>query len=117
MYKVNPGSYASVFVLPTQVADKHLRMAGKAQLKVLLWLFRNPNTAFDLDVISRDTGIPKDEIDDAMLYWIDAGVVIKDGEAPVPVQQETVSASQQLRAEKSTIPVVQEPVSKPGFLM
>lgn len=113
MYKVNPGSYASVFVLPTQIADKHLRMAGKAQLKVLLWLFRNPNTTFDLDVISRDTGIPRDEIDDAMLYWIDAGLVMKDGEAPVPVQTETVSASQQLRAEKSTFTVVQKPITKP----
>lgn len=113
MYKVNPGSYASVFVLPTQIADKHLRMAGKAQLKVLLWLFRNPNTTFDLDVISRDTGIPKDEIDDAMLYWLDAGLVMKDGESPVPVQTETVSASQQLREEKSTFAVTQQSVAKP----
>lgn len=88
MYKINPTSYSSVFVIPTQIADKHLRMAGKAQLKVLLWLYRNTTTAFDLDVISRDTGIPKDEIDDAMLYWIDAGLVVKDGEAPVPVVNE-----------------------------
>lgn len=113
MYKVNPGSYASVFVLPTQIADKHLRMAGKAQLKVLLWLFRNPNTPFDLDVISRDTGIPRDEIDDAMLYWIDAGLVMKDGEAPVPMQPEIVSASQQLRTEKAALPTAEEPVIKP----
>ncbi len=112
MYKVNPGSYASVFVLPTQIADKHLRMAGKAQLKVLLWLFRNPNTPFDLDVISRDTGIPRDEIDDAMLYWIDAGLVIKDGETPVPVQAETTSATQQLREEKTAF-AAPAPVTKP----
>lgn len=89
MYKVNPGSYSSVFVLPTQIADKHLRMAGKAQLKVLLWLYRNPNEAFDLAVISRDTGIPTDEIDDAMLYWIEAGIVIKDGEMPVVIREES----------------------------
>lgn len=112
MYKVNPSSYASVFVLPTQIADKHLRMAGKAQLKVLLWLFRNPNTVFELDVISRDTGIPKDEIDDAMLYWIDAGLVMKDGENPVSVQSETVSASQQLRQEKATFAAAEVPVPK-----
>ena len=87
MYKINPNSYSSVFVIPTQIADKHLRMAGKAQLKVLLWLYRNTTTAFDIDVISRDTGIPKDEIDDAMLYWIDAGLVVKDGENPTPIAQ------------------------------
>lgn len=113
MYRVNPSSYASVFVLPTQIADKHLRMAGKAQLKVLLWLFRNPNTAFDIDIISRDTGIPKDEIDDAMLYWLDAGLVVKDGEAPIPVQTETVSATEQLRREKSSFTPVEVPAAKP----
>ena len=110
MYKVNPGSYASVFVVPTQIADKHLRMAGKAQLKVLLWLYRNPNTPFELDVISRDTGIPRDEIDDAMLYWIDAGLIIRDGEAPAPVPQENVSASQQIRAEKTPFVASAQPV-------
>ena len=48
MYKINPNSYKSVFVLPTEIADKHLRMAGKAQLKVLLWLFRNSCREFDI---------------------------------------------------------------------
>lgn len=83
MYKINPNSYASVFALPTDVADRHLRMAGKAQLKVLLWLYRNPATKAEISVISRDTGIPADEIDDAMLYWIEAGLVSKDGDAVV----------------------------------
>lgn len=88
MYKINPSSYSSVFVIPTEIADKHLRMAGKAQLKVLLWLYRNPMAPFDLAVVSRETGIPTDEIDDAMLYWIQAGLVSKDGESSpvVPVQ-------------------------------
>ncbi len=100
MYKINPSSYSSVFVLPTQIADKHLRMAGKAQLKVLLWLYRNPSVTPDIDVISKDTGIPRDEIDDAMLYWIDAGLVLKDGEEPVvqsPVVRESFSATENAR--------------------
>ena len=97
MYKINPASYSSVFVLPTQIADKHLRMAGKAQLKVLLWLYRNPSVNPDIEVIARDTGIPKDEIDDAMLYWIDAGLVIKDGEEPAPVEKEPYSATENAR--------------------
>lgn len=93
MYKINPSSYSSVFVIPTQIADRHLRLAGKAQLKVLLWLYRNPSVTADIDIISKDTGIPKDEIDDAMLYWIEAGLVMKDGEAPVQIQTEAPSYS------------------------
>ena len=94
MYSINPASYSSVFVLPTEIADKHLRMAGKAQLKVLLWLYRNPSAEFELGVISRETGIPTDEIDDAMLYWIDAGLVVKKGENPAVSQPVTAAAEE-----------------------
>lgn len=96
MYKVNVNSYSSVFALPTDIADRHLRMAGKAQLKVLLWLYRNPSVVADINVISKDTGIPVDEIDDAMLYWIDAGLVLKDGEV-ASHDSSAQSASQVLR--------------------
>lgn len=83
MYKINSDSYASVFVLPTVVADKHLRMAGKAQLKALLWLYRNSAREADISEISKETGIPADEIDDAMLYWIEAGLVTnEEGKQP-----------------------------------
>ncbi len=110
MYKINPSSYSSVFVLPTQIADRHLRLAGKAQLKVLLWLYRNPSVTPDIDVISKDTGIPRDEIDDAMLYWIEAGLVIKDGEAPVqiPVDTPSYSATENARLQAVTSVPVRE---------
>ncbi len=110
MYKINPSSYSSVFVLPTQIADKHLRLAGKAQLKVLLWLYRNSSVTPDIEVISKDTGIPRDEIDDAMLYWIEAGLVMKDGEKPVQVQQETptFSATENARLQAVTSVPVRE---------
>lgn len=64
-------------------------MAGKAQLKVLLWLYRNPAAKTDIKQISVDTGIPADEIDDAMLYWIEAGLIVKDGEEPEKQNAET----------------------------
>ena len=111
MYKINPNSYSSVFVIPTQIADKHLRMAGKAQLKVLLWLYRNTTTAFDIDVISRDTGIPKDEIDDAMLYWIDAGLVVKDGVTAAPVTEPETVVSQPEK-EKTGFTLIEKTVEK-----
>lgn len=115
MYKINPSSYSSVFVLPTQVADKHLRLAGKAQLKVLLWLYRNPSVTADIDIISKDTGIPRDEIDDAMLYWIEAGLVVRDGEEPVqtPVEPRTYSATENARLQALTsIPVKEKTAEK-----
>lgn len=107
MIKINPKSYASVFALPTDVADKHLRMAGKAQLKVLLWLYRNPAAAIDLAVISKDTGIPADEIDDAMLYWVNAGLLTNTDDKATTAEPSEPSASEKLRAQ--TAPETKNP--------
>lgn len=114
MYKINPNSYSSAFVIPADVADKHLRMAGKAQLKVLLWLYRNPAAEWDSSVISRDTGIPSDEIDDSMLYWIEAGLVIKDGESvPVAPLAPKTEAMRAVKEEKPQPEIKAEIQAKP----
>lgn len=117
MYKINPITYSSAFVIPADVADKHLRMAGKAQLKLLLWLYRNPAAQWDISAISRDTGIPADEIDDAMLYWVEAGIILKDGVESVP--EVSAPATEVFRAKaaetKSVLPasaVTAEPVQQ-----
>lgn len=113
MVKINPKSYASVFALPTDVADKHLRMAGKAQLKVLLWLYRNPAAAIDLAVISKDTGIPADEIDDAMLYWVNAGLLMNTDEEPALPALSEPSASEKLRTQTTQETKNPEPEKQP----
>lgn len=117
MYKVNPASYASAFAIPADVADRHLRMAGKAQLKVLLWLYRNPAATWDINVISRDTGIPADEIDDSMLYWVEAGLVIKDGQTAPQVTvapAAEVYRAQPVQPVKTELPVQQPVQQKPS---
>ncbi len=119
MYKINPNTYASAFVIPADVADKHLRMAGKAQLKVLLWLYRNPAAKWDISVISRDTGIPADEIDDSMLYWVEAGLVLKDGQNIAPVDNTPASDVFRTRNVTETVQKTveteqEQPVAKPS---
>lgn len=45
----NPEALDEVFALPAQVVDRHIRLAGSAQLKVLLWLARAGRGTFDAD--------------------------------------------------------------------
>ena len=70
MYNINPNAFRSVFVLPKAVADEHLRAAGKSQLKLLLCLFSHPGEDLTVTQLSGLTGVPKDEIDDDMLYYM-----------------------------------------------
>ena len=80
-YKINPEKWNKIFAVPTEVVDKHIKLAGSAQLKVLLWTLRVGSDEFDIEALSRATGIASADALDAMQFWIETGVIIKDGEA------------------------------------
>ncbi len=78
-YIINPASWSSMFAVPTEVADKHLRLAGAVQLKALLWLLRHSNDNVDTEDMANDLGLSTADLSDAMYYWIEAGIVVENG--------------------------------------
>lgn len=80
-YNVNPRAWGAVFPVPSDVVDKHIRLAGSTQLKVLLWLLRNVSQSPDSEEIAQGLRLDRDEVEDALKFWIDAGIVTSDGEA------------------------------------
>ncbi len=80
-YKINPEKWNTIFAVPAEVVDKHIKLAGSAQLKVLLWVLRMGGDSFDLDALSKATGIASADALDAMQFWVETGIMIKDGEA------------------------------------
>ena len=62
-------------VLPSIVAERHLKLAGEVQLKVLLWLAHFGKGNFDASACSKAIGVSKEECEDAFCYWSDAGVL------------------------------------------
>jgi DnaD/phage-associated family protein len=85
-FTLNPTNFLNMFAVPAVVADKHLKLSGEAQLKTLLWILRNGCENFDLNAAKRATGLSEQDINDSILYWINCGVLIKNGEK----QSETV---------------------------
>lgn len=81
-YYINPSLCASMFALPTEVVDKHLKIASAAHLRVLLWSLRNSNTQIDEETVAKNLGLDLDTVSDAFLYWTQAGVLCST-EAPV----------------------------------
>ncbi len=83
-YQWNASLLRHVFILPQDVADKHLRLAGAEQLKVLLWLARHDGV-YDEEACSRAVGVAATECRDALRYWLDAGVLVgEETVAPPP---------------------------------
>lgn len=83
-YRIEPSAYSDVFVFPKSVVKKHIKLAGAAQLKVLLWLFCRGGICESTEEISADTGLGKADIADAMQYWIVNGIV-SDTESSLPL--------------------------------
>ena len=67
-YRWNPEQMAEVFVLPAAVADRHIRLAGPTQLKVLLWLARSGRGSFDAAACSAAIGYSPADCADAVQY-------------------------------------------------
>lgn len=79
-YRCGAGVWGSVFAVPADVVDKYIKLAGAAQLKVLLWILRNNSnreviTANDIAVALNMNPI---DVKDCMEFWINVGLITKE---------------------------------------
>ena len=91
-YLWNSTALGAVFALPAAVADRaNLRLAGAAQLKVLLWFARAGR--FDPEACAADTAVPASDCVDAMRFWVERGVLTgADAAEDAPAATESVPA-------------------------
>lgn len=101
---IQPGAWRSVFAVPSALVDTHIKLAGSVQLKVLLWVLRHAGEPFTHQNIAAALGISAADVQDAMQYWIQIGLV---AEAAGP---ESVEAAPK---DFSTTPPIFAPVEAP----
>lgn len=73
MFTVIP-STNGYFMLPTEAA-KYLKLAGAAQLKVLIAVYKNMGIPTDENEIAKQTGLSADDTKDALLFWQEKGLI------------------------------------------
>lgn len=86
-YIIDTALLANTFVLPQKVADEHIKLAGAVQLKVILYVFRNIAAAPTAEQIADALGVPVADINDALRYWCDAGVLYALDEKGAPKEE------------------------------
>ena len=74
-YKIALGPWRSVFAVPSEVVDTHLKTAGAAAIKVLLCLLRNGDIFFSPEELHDRLGYSIGDIEDAIRYWVDCGLL------------------------------------------
>lgn len=99
-YKINPETYGDVFVLPKAVVNENLRLAGAVGLKALLYLYCNSSSGnTSCEAIAKALGADRGDVADAMVFWLERGLVLKDGEQPHPAK--TAEAEEEPKKEEA----------------
>lgn len=75
-YSTGAGVWNSVFAVPSDVVDKYIKLAGAAQLKVLLWLLRNNCRRDKITANDIASALNMNPIDvkDCMEFWLNVGL-------------------------------------------
>lgn len=82
-YKINPLSFDGIFAVPNSLVDENIRLASVVQLKSLLYLLRHGNSKqVTVEEMSEALCIDVEDIKDAMIFWCERDLVLKENEAP-----------------------------------
>ena len=103
-YKLNLGSWDSIFAVPTDVVDKYIKIAGGSSLKVLLYFLRHSGEQVTDEIISNDLSISCEDVSDALAFWKEVGLLDDTGGSFAP-------ASASVRSPQQSVATVQTSVS------
>lgn len=101
-FKLDLGAWGGIFAVPCSVVDEHLRLAGAAQLKVLLYCLRHNDKEISDLSLSKALGISKADVCDAMQYWSQVGLVNITNNGEKTDISLAGSADAEINADKST---------------
>ncbi len=114
-YKINPMAFTGIFPVPNSLVDENIRLASVVQLKVLLFILRHSNDGqWGAEIIAEALSLDEDDVKDAMIFWSERGLLMKEGQAP------SASLTAEEKTEKAA-PVKEEkrvseiPISRPSY--
>ncbi len=85
-YKINPLSFTGIFPVPNVLVDENIRLASVVQLKTVLYLLRHGNeNDITPQKIADALMLSVEDVTDALIFWTERGIVIKDGQTPSPI--------------------------------
>ena len=103
-YRLNPETLGEIFAVPAAVADEHIKLAGSAQLKVLLWLLRGGQGVFDAKRCSKAIGLSPADCTDALQYWFATGLLLSVESENEIVREEEPSEKKKEKPKKKPAP-------------
>lgn len=101
-YFINPAVYSQTFPMPTDLADKYLKLAKGEHIKVLIYIMRNVANLPDVDKISAETDVSVYDVKEALLFWADAGILIPK-ESPKQTKEQKTTVKKVLKPQREDV--------------
>lgn len=111
-YTVNLGCWGSIFAVPTDVVDKYLKIAGSAQLKVLLYILRHSGEQFDVETISSQLNMGTFDVKDCIEFWSSFNVIAVNDNVITPAQTSPTASPVAAQPSSNTSPVMPQSVQQ-----
>ncbi len=93
-YAINPQMYGAMFAVPCAVAEEYIRLSTELQLKVLLLFLHRGSSEQIEDTIAEALRLQSADVEDALDYWVQCGVLINMQKAVIsPAQLESLQKS------------------------
>ena len=89
--RMNLGTWNAIFAVPCEIIDKHIKLAGGAQLKVLLFMLRHAGENLSVAKIAMALSMTELDVKDSMQYWIETKILT--GPKEVDETDEEISKS------------------------
>ena len=112
-FKINPLSFDGIFAVPNSLVDDNIRLASVVQLKCLLYLLRHGNMRrISTEEIAEALCIDKEDAQDAMVFWYERGLVLKENETPDMTARVTLKKEDSATEKKAEKPAPQAKTSE-----
>ena len=103
-YHLELGPWGQIFPVPCALVDRHLKLAGREQLQVLLWALRHAGEGFSSPVLAQALDLSEESAQESLEYWADRGLLaeaspgelcpVPQPEAPAPFAPASAQAQQ-----------------------
>ena len=104
-YKLDLGVWNGIFAVPNLLVDKYLKLARGNEIKVILYALRHGGEELNIEEIAKATAMSEEAVEEAFEYWLQQGLVERDGRVLVPKEEKRTSeANEEFKIEvKATV--------------
>lgn len=102
-YYINPQALSPFFTIPVSVVDKHFKFAKAEHIKILLYILRNMTEIPETSAIAEACGVNDFCVEEALLFWADAGILIPKDDVINPAIQKPQLLTQAKKPTRSDI--------------